>query len=79
MSWFQNLFDARKIAAWRIEYNEERPHSTLGYKTPKEFAAEQAASFDTAERGARDSRKVLRNQPKIVAGEGVSGQEYFPL
>jgi hypothetical protein len=28
VSWFQNLFDARrKIAAWRIEYNEERPHS----------------------------------------------------
>src|SRR5580692_9167830 len=27
VSWFQNLFDARrKLAAWRIEYNEERPH-----------------------------------------------------
>lgn len=39
VSWFQNLFDARrKIAAWRKEYNEERPHSSLGYKTPKEFA-----------------------------------------
>lgn len=39
VSWFQNLFDARrKIAAWRIEYNEERPHSSLGYRTPKEFA-----------------------------------------
>ena len=25
----------RKIAAWRIDYNEERPHSSLGYKTPK--------------------------------------------
>jgi len=38
--WFQNLFDARqKIAAWRKEYNEERPDSSLGYKTPKEFAA----------------------------------------
>ena len=37
--WFQNLFDARqKISAWRIEYNEERPHSSLGYRTPKEFA-----------------------------------------
>jgi putative transposase len=39
ISWFQNLFDARrKISAWRIEYNEERPHSSLGYRTPKEFA-----------------------------------------
>src|SRR5882762_6333740 len=58
VSWFQNLFDARhKIAAWQIEYNEERPHSSLGYKTPKEFAA-LAASFYTAERGARDSNAV---------------------
>jgi putative transposase len=56
VSWFQNLFDARrKIAAWRIEYNEERPHSSLGYRTPKEFAAKQAAGFYTAEREARDS------------------------
>jgi putative transposase len=39
VSWFQNLFEARrKIAAWRKEYNEERPHSSLGYRTPKEFA-----------------------------------------
>jgi putative transposase len=48
VSWFQNLFDARrKIAAWKIEYNEDRPRSSLGYKTPKEFAA-QAANFYTA-------------------------------
>ncbi len=58
LSWFQNLFDARrKIAAWQIEYNEDRPHSSLGYKTPKEFAA-QAVSFYTAEREARDSNAV---------------------
>jgi putative transposase len=57
--WFHNLFDARrKIAAWRTEYNEERPHSSLGYKTPKEFAEAQAASCYTAERGARDSNAV---------------------
>jgi putative transposase len=38
-NWFQNLADARnKIAAWREEYNGERPHSSLGYRTPKEFA-----------------------------------------
>lgn len=37
-SWFWNLWDARrKIAAWREEYNQRRPHSTLGYKTPEGF------------------------------------------
>ena len=36
VSWFQNLFDSkRKIASWKIEYNEERPHSSLGYQNPK--------------------------------------------
>ena len=40
VSWFENLFDARrKIAIWRREYNEERPHSSLNYQTPAEFAA----------------------------------------
>lgn len=41
VSWFGNLFEARrKIAAWRTEYNQERPHSSLGYRTPEEFARE---------------------------------------
>src|SRR6202035_3081066 len=35
-NWFRNLFDARaKIAAWRDEYNGERPHSSFGYLMPK--------------------------------------------
>jgi len=39
-SWFGNLFEARrKVAAWQEEYNEERPHSSLGYRTPAAFAA----------------------------------------
>lgn len=39
-TWFHNLADAReKIADWRREYNGERPHSSLGYRTPNEFAA----------------------------------------
>ena len=40
VSWFQNLFDARrKITDWRHDYNEQRPHSSLNYLTPAEFAA----------------------------------------
>jgi putative transposase len=43
VSWFQNLFDARrKIGVWRTDYNEQRPHSSLGYRTPCEFAAQAA-------------------------------------
>ena len=37
MNWFANLLDARKIDAWREEYNHERPHSSLEYLTPVEF------------------------------------------
>ena len=44
VSWFENLFDARrKIAAWRDEYNQDRPHSSLGYQTPEAFARQAAA------------------------------------
>jgi len=36
--WFTSLEHARKqIEAWRIDYNTERPHSSLEYLTPEEF------------------------------------------
>lgn len=38
-NWFMSLEDARcKIEAWRIHYNQRRPHSALGWMTPSEFA-----------------------------------------
>lgn len=34
---FTSLADARrKIEAWRIDYNEQRPHGSLGHRTPSE-------------------------------------------
>ena len=37
--WFLTLDDAReKIEAWRRDYNEQRPHSSLGNLSPAEFA-----------------------------------------
>lgn len=38
---FESLADAQAQAGWfRREYNAVRPHSSLGYKTPKQFSAE---------------------------------------
>lgn len=37
-SWFRTLNDVREtLANWRQEYNWERPHSSLGYRTPEQF------------------------------------------
>ena len=38
--WFRDLAHARElISIWRQDYNEQRPHSSLDYQTPAEFAA----------------------------------------
>ena len=38
--WFTSIGEAREIIEnWRIDYNTERPHSSLKYQTPEEFAA----------------------------------------
>ncbi len=37
--WFTSLSDAReKIELWRDEYNARRSHSSLGMRTPMQFA-----------------------------------------
>ena len=36
---FTSLTDLREIvSAWRAHYNAHRPHGSLGWKTPEEFA-----------------------------------------
>jgi putative transposase len=52
-NWFLDLADARqKIEEWRCDYNQERPHSALGYLTPAEFAQRSAASSGCARMAA---------------------------
>lgn len=42
---FRGIDDARtRIAAWVADYNEFRPHSALGYRTPAEAANQLSAA-----------------------------------
>ena len=44
---FGSLREAQVILGqWRLEYNERRPHSSLGYRTPVEYAAQQTNRSD---------------------------------
>jgi len=46
--WFTSLDEARRtIEEWRIDYNTCRPHSSLGYMTPVEYA--QKGEYHAAE------------------------------
>jgi putative transposase len=47
--WFTSMAHARRIIGeWREEYNDERPHSSLGNLTPTEFAAKAATKPENA-------------------------------
>ena len=40
-NWFLSIEDAQdKLEAWRVDYNEYRPHSSLDNMTPSEFAGQ---------------------------------------
>lgn len=46
--WFTSLDEARRIIEdWRIDYNNERPHTSLDNLTPEEFLAKEREKFST--------------------------------
>ena len=55
--WFVTMAQARRIIeAWRIEYNTERTHSSLGDLTPEEFAEECLAREKDGVSSTADSK-----------------------
>ena len=45
--WFATLTEAKQIIeSWRHDYNESRPHRSLGERTPSEFACQIAFKGD---------------------------------
>ena len=51
-NWFEDLDDARRcVQAWRRDYNDVRPHSSLGDETPSAFASQfRLLEAETAKR-----------------------------
>ena len=55
--WFLSLREAREtIAAWRRDYNEVRPHSSLGNRTPQEFTGGAGAALPPPSRPGENNK-----------------------
>jgi putative transposase len=75
LEWFHSLAEARVIIQrWRQYYNEERPHSSLGYRTPAEFHL----AWEAAQAGLRprDPRSLALFGPP--AGQEKTGRARSP-
>jgi hypothetical protein len=66
---FESLAAARKLtAAWREDYNHHRPHGSLGYVTPAEFAARCTASAPKLLSATPPATSPLRPCSRITLG-----------
>jgi putative transposase len=70
-SWFRTLNDVRNtLANWRREYNEERPHSSLDYRTPEEFRQTTGyADVESHIRTAPTTAMRIHSQSKTKTGK----------
>jgi putative transposase len=70
-NWFVNLADARgKIEAWRRGYNAERPHSSLDYRTPAEFAKLHSRPTNGMVAIPPDRPSEVVDRTAVLAGKG---------
>ena len=83
VNWFQHLWDARdKTASWLHKYNHDRPHSSLAYRTPAEFAAlwfprpESVASASSAYGKNIHPNSNERSRPRVTIREVRNGADY---
>jgi putative transposase len=61
---FASLAEAQTIIeTWRLDYNQRRPHSSLGHLTPNEFIAQRQVIWAAKEAGC-PSKSCLRMGPR---------------
>lgn len=65
---FRDIAHARStIRAWAADYNEERPHSALGYQTPRAFAEELLAATDSRAAPPESSARLSVAPPAPIS------------
>ncbi len=68
---FLSLDHARVvIAAWAQDYNQERPHSSLGYETPAAFAAELDKQWPASLRPTGSATQAIA-QPALMRNKAA--------
>lgn len=74
-NWFCDLAEARQtIEVWRRDYNQCRPHSALGYRTPEEFAKSAAGGCGKDAGCAR-----LENAARFPLSHSLDGGGHQPV
>jgi putative transposase len=76
-SWFTSLPEARRvIEAWRLDYNEQRPHTSLRMRTPAAFAAARPFAkpqrLQPATNAASSDVVAALTAPVLSGGSGFS-------
>jgi putative transposase len=66
MEVFYGMAEAKTIVEiWRQNYNHERPHSSLGYQTPAEFAATWLLKSSTMGESPLREKCLYRSEMRI--------------
>lgn len=74
--WFAHLREARiVIEQWRWEYNTQRPHSSLSYRTPAEVGAEARATLSQMSR----TMEIVAVRASNEVGFSESSSEVHPI